>query len=199
MHAITAFNTFTNGWQTFSDFAFSLIPMRVVWKLRMPLFRRIALTTALGLTLVTGAAALVKAVMTASIDLSDITGTLGVVLTWFGTEAMLIIVCGSVPSLYPIWERFFKRPRQGYTPQGSKYWRFEYSRGWAGRAKAANMTSHNERSMAAEVDGPTEANDLELAQLTRHQVKPESPHSGVLSSQDAPVEQWESPPNQDRC
>ncbi|KAI0179262.1 hypothetical protein GGR52DRAFT_535522 [Hypoxylon sp. FL1284] len=120
MKSTTDYNTFTNAWQCLSDFAFSLIPMAAVWKLRMPLRRKIYLLVALGLTLVTGGCAVVKAVLTGSVKLTDLTGGLFLALIWFGTESMLIMVCGSVPMLRPLWERFVKRPP---ARRGLGYWK----------------------------------------------------------------------------
>ncbi|KAI0150232.1 hypothetical protein GGR57DRAFT_201138 [Xylariaceae sp. FL1272] len=106
--AVSAFNVFAATWQAFSDFVFSLLPVRIIWRLRMPLRRRLILILALGLTLFTGGAALAKTILFATADPLDITWELTGALIWFSTEVALIIVCGTVPVLYPIGEGFVK-------------------------------------------------------------------------------------------
>ncbi|SPQ25060.1 f83a484d-4ce8-4a79-94e2-7a970524df2e [Thermothielavioides terrestris] len=113
----TDINIFANSVQCFADFAFSVLPMAVVWQLRLPMRKKLFLVIALGLTLVTGTAAIIKTVFAATMDQADITYTIFPSLVWFSTESMLIIVCGSVPSLYPLYERHVKRLRQGYSSQ----------------------------------------------------------------------------------
>ena len=103
------FNLFSSAWQVFADFFFSLLPMAIVWGLKLPLRKRLYLICALGLTLFTGAAGIVKTVLTSAVEPTDPTWTVFDVYIWFGTEAMLIIVCGSVPALHPLWERVFNR------------------------------------------------------------------------------------------
>jgi len=112
--AILKFNDFCNWWQVFADFFFSILPMTIVWNLRMALAKRIQLMVGLGLTMVTGAVAIVKTVVTSKADATDPTWSLFWTLIWFGTEAMLIIVLGTIPVLYPLWERFVSKPFQLY-------------------------------------------------------------------------------------
>ncbi|KAI0114288.1 hypothetical protein F4776DRAFT_656685 [Hypoxylon sp. NC0597] len=155
-----AYNTFTNAWQVLCDFCFSIIPMSVVWRLRMPLRRRLYLIAALGLTLVTGGCAIAKAVYAGILDVADITGGLFNALVWFGVEAMLIVVCGSVPSLHPLWERFVKRPQRGYSSQGSSY------RTWASnRGKVSRLGSQEERSLTVDNES-TKPSNISTALLT---------------------------------
>ncbi|OTA83407.1 hypothetical protein M434DRAFT_36772 [Hypoxylon sp. CO27-5] len=159
-NATDDYNIFTNTWQVLCDFCFSIIPMYVVWRLRMPLRRKLFLIAALGLTLVTGACAIAKAVYAGIIDVTDITGGLYNTLVWFGVEAMLIVVCGSVPSLHPLWERFVKRPQRGYSSQGSSYKPWSSNRG-----KASRLESREERSSTADNES-TNPSDISAALLT---------------------------------
>lgn len=147
--AILKFNDFCNGWQIFADFFFSLLPMAIVWNLRMPLGKKLQLGIGLGLTLVTGAAAVVKTVLTSRVDTTDPTWSLFTTLVWFGTEAMLIIVLGSIPVLYPLWERFISKPFQQYS--ASHY---------------SNITGKGSASKTPLKPGTT--SDIELAGLTQN-------------------------------
>ncbi|KAK4185131.1 hypothetical protein QBC35DRAFT_454550 [Podospora australis] len=105
----THINIFANTVQVFADFAFSILPMAVVWNLRLPKHKKQFLVMALGLTLVTGAAGAVKTYYAAKMDKSDISFTIMPALVWFSTESMLILVCGSVPSLHPLWEKYIRK------------------------------------------------------------------------------------------
>jgi hypothetical protein len=115
--AQTHVNIFANSVQVFADVVFSVLPMLVVWRLRLPARTKLFLIVALGLTLVTGAAAIVKAYFAATMDKNDITFNIFPSLVWFSTESMLIIVCGSMPGLHPLYERYFKQRLLGYGSQ----------------------------------------------------------------------------------
>lgn len=115
-------NLFSNIVQVVADFAFSTLPMLVVNGLRMPQRRKTILLVALGLTLLTGVSGIVKTYYAATFDETDLSWTIFPSLVWFGLEAMLIIVCGSAPTLNPLYDRYVKPRRRGYRPQGtSKY------------------------------------------------------------------------------
>ncbi|KAK6067449.1 Cholesterol 7-alpha-monooxygenase 4 [Seiridium cupressi] len=165
-NSVLYFNNFTNAWQVFNDFFFSLLPMAVVWRLRMPLRRKVLLIVGLGLTLVTGCAGAVKAAMTGSLT-EDLTWSLFDALIWFGIESMLIIVCGSIPTLHPLWERFIKQPRQGYTSnQGSSgnytdnSYKFKPARSIGPYSSVASRTHHV---------SPMNTSQVELTRLNPYQ------------------------------
>ncbi len=113
------FNLFSNIIQVLVDFTFSVLPMAIVWGLRMPRHQKIFLVTALGLTLLTGAAGTVKTTYAATMDVLDLSWAIFPPLVWFSTEAMLIIVCGSVPLLHPLYERYITQRGLGYRSQDS--------------------------------------------------------------------------------
>lgn len=117
--AQSGINTFSNATQVFADFAFSVLPMAIIWGLHMPQRRKIFLVMALGLTLVTGAAGTVKTVYTAALDELNLSWAIFPSLVWFAIEAMLIIVFGSVPSLHPLYEKYIKQRRLGYRSRGA--------------------------------------------------------------------------------
>ncbi|TGJ86595.1 hypothetical protein E0Z10_g2194 [Xylaria hypoxylon] len=112
-------NLFSNIVQVLADFAFSILPMAVIWGLHMPQRRKKFLLVALGLTLLTGVAGTVKTVYAATFDEQDLSFTIFPNLVWFGVEAVLIIVCGSVPTLHPLYERYIKQRRRGYRSQNT--------------------------------------------------------------------------------
>ncbi|KAI1330087.1 hypothetical protein F5Y16DRAFT_396652 [Xylariaceae sp. FL0255] len=125
--AVAHFNVFTSAWQAFSDFIFSALPVPIVWQLvskmtyhfpeqglgkyddpfKLPVKRKLFIIMALGLSLVTAAAAVTKTVLVAMIDPTDPTWYSTPSLIWFSTEVTLIIICGAVPALNPLWEVLF--------------------------------------------------------------------------------------------
>lgn len=110
---VDGFNLFSAAWQAFADFFFSLLPMAIVWQLKLPSRKKLYLICALGLTLITGVVGIIKTVLVSQVSTSDPTTdptwkAFSVIIS-FGTEGMLIIVCGSVPALRPLWERLFNR------------------------------------------------------------------------------------------
>jgi len=114
----SGFNTAVAAWQAFADYSFSFIPMAIVWRLNMDTSRKLVLIVALGLTVITGIAGSVKTKLSAQLGTTqDPTWDTYELYIWAAVEATLIIVCGSVPALYPLWERFLPRwrRRQGYS------------------------------------------------------------------------------------
>ncbi|KAK7729283.1 hypothetical protein SLS53_009278 [Cytospora paraplurivora] len=90
--------------QTFADYFFSILPMAVVWRLKMSLRRRLTIMILLGLTLITAAAATVKSVIQLNVVPSDFTWNMVPACICNAIEAMFIIMFGSVPVLPPLWE-----------------------------------------------------------------------------------------------
>ncbi|KAK4154498.1 hypothetical protein C8A00DRAFT_14363 [Chaetomidium leptoderma] len=169
--AQTHINILANSIQVFADVVFSVLPMVLVWRLRLPLRTRLFLVGALGLTLVTGAAAIVKAYFAATMDKNDITFNIFPSLVWFSTESMLIIVCGSMPGLHPLYERYLKQHLLSYygSQKGSKASSRTYV--YSGPGSASHVSSKKKlvREDYAEEDeesGPWQPlPDVELARL----------------------------------
>lgn len=109
------YNIFAAAWQVLVDFFLAFFPMYIVWGLRMPARRRYTLVGLLGLTTFTGVAAAVKtSVAQQSLGAgADATWDVFVLAMWAAVEIMLIVACGSVPAIFPLWERFFHRSGSG--------------------------------------------------------------------------------------
>ena len=184
------FNIFSNAVQVLADFAFSLIPMAVVWGMRMSLSlrRRIYLAVALGLTLVTGATGTVKMVLAATVDASDITYNTYPVLIWFGTESMLIVVCGSVPSLYPLYERYIRSPQEDTEKLGSSTGTYVYSNSSVSKwSKLSHKLRSKQNVSFGTMQGTEEQrSDVELARMAGNSVQaPATAVSAASKSQDS--------------
>ena len=169
------FNIFSNAVQVLADFAFSIIPMTVVWGMRMSLTlrRRIYLAVALGLTLVTGAAGTVKMVLAATLDPADITYNTYPVLIWFGTESMLIVVCGSVPSLYPLYERYIRGPRGDTEKLVSSTSTYVYSNSNSSKWSklSSKLRSKQNVSFGTTQGSEDQRSDVELARMAGNHVQ----------------------------
>ncbi|RYP48698.1 hypothetical protein DL768_005478 [Monosporascus sp. mg162] len=184
--AILNFNVFSSLWQVLADFFFSVLPMYIIWRLSMPLRRKVYLLVAMGLTLFTGVTAIIKMIATATVDQRDLTWNTFPVYIWFGTEAMLIIVFGSIPTLKPLWVRFVQRPRHGYGTQLSGSQGQSHTP-CSGKSKAASRVSGRaDMSLVTRNDLPS---DIELAPLT------DSPGIPLPFQKIQPWHLTESPPS----
>ncbi|EAQ84429.1 hypothetical protein CHGG_08443 [Chaetomium globosum CBS 148.51] len=160
--AVYNFNTFTASFQAFADFYLALLPIHIIWHLQMPLRRKLALVALLGLTTFTGIAAVIKTVL-ASKNLgvaADPTWDLYALAVWAAVEITLIVVCGSVPALAPLWERFVvrrRKHRRGYrdTTGGESYMVSEYNLSRVGKQDVvgSKQSSRVVASAGNSVDG----------------------------------------------
>ncbi|KAI0146881.1 hypothetical protein GGR57DRAFT_285341 [Xylariaceae sp. FL1272] len=177
--ALQHYTTFTAVWQAFVDFAFSVLPIFIVWRLRMARKRKIILTVGLGLTLLTAGVAAAKSeyIATQSTDASsDFTWQLFEVYALLSTEALLIIMCGSVPSIYPMWFHLIQRKRASYVSHESIYRRHAYKLSQLDSAKSPNRWWYS-RSTA---DPSTELScDVEIAMLTGAPPQPQAVAAAV--------------------
>ncbi|KAK3302994.1 uncharacterized protein B0T15DRAFT_374238, partial [Chaetomium strumarium] len=115
--AVYDFNTFAAAFQAFADFFLALLPVHIIWGLQMPKARKLALSALLGLSTFTGIAASVKTSIAADLlgTSTDPTWGLYGLAIWAAVEITLIVICGSVPALVPLWERLVgRRRRRGY-------------------------------------------------------------------------------------
>ncbi|KAI0426841.1 hypothetical protein F5Y09DRAFT_49406 [Xylaria sp. FL1042] len=167
--ALNRYTTFTAVWQAFADFVFSILPIFIVWRLRMSTRRKLVLTVGLGLTLFTGVAAAVKSSYIARQSgggMSDFSWDLFYVYILLSTEALLIIMCGSIPSIYPVF--FHTSPRQpvGYYPtHDSGYRRHTYK---LSQPDSTFKNSHRwwQYTRSCPEPGTEIPSDVEIAMLT---------------------------------
>ncbi|KAI1747905.1 hypothetical protein F4782DRAFT_519364 [Xylaria castorea] len=175
--ALNRYTTFTAVWQAFSDFTFSILPIFIVWRLRMPTQRKLILTTGLGLTLLTAGAAAAKSSYIAR-QSSDYTWDLLYVYVWLSTEALLIIMCGSIPSIYPMWSHMFQRRRESYISHESSYRRHTYKLS----PPESSKNSHRWwlHSQSCPEPGTEIPSDVEIAMLTGTPLQPQAVAAAVL-------------------
>ncbi|KAI1148940.1 hypothetical protein F4825DRAFT_73731 [Nemania diffusa] len=175
--ALNRYTTFTAVWQAFVDFSFSILPIFIVWRLRMPTRRKRILTAGLGLTLLTAGAAAAKSSYIAR-QSTDYTWDLFDVYVWLSTEALLIIMCGSIPSIYPMWSQTFQRRREGYRSHESDDRRHSNKPSLPETSKNSHRWWLTTRSSP---EGGTEIpSDVEIAMLTGTPLQPQAVAAAVL-------------------
>ncbi|ROT39594.1 hypothetical protein SODALDRAFT_331707 [Sodiomyces alkalinus F11] len=87
---------------TFSDVTYVLFPVMVIWKLHMPLRRKIGLGLLMGLSLITAGASIMKTITTPRADTGntqDAQYNASLAVLWSGIEQSLVIIMGSIPPL----------------------------------------------------------------------------------------------------
>lgn len=188
-NAVYNFNTFVASFQAFADFFLALLPIHIIWRLQMSLRRKLTLVALLGLTTFTGIAAAVKTYL-ASKNLgvaADPTWDMYLLAIWASVEVALIVICGSVPALVPLWERLMGRHRHrrqgygsaGYMPPESKPGSKQYSRngsttmsreGAVGYSNTAGVVGGR---MGVITAGRSDSSlvDIEMARLTQTHVQ----------------------------
>ncbi|KAF2639675.1 hypothetical protein P280DRAFT_402157 [Massarina eburnea CBS 473.64] len=86
------------------DFYLAVIPVTLVWKLQTELRKKLALCALLGCGSITGICAAIKASKLSTLNArSDFTWETFSLFLWTGIEIILLIICGSIPALKPIY------------------------------------------------------------------------------------------------
>lgn len=112
------FSIFSASLNSFTDFTLAFMPVTFIWGLHLPLRQRVGLVVLLGVGGFSGVCAAVKASNLASLAArSDLTWATFELYAWASSEIFLIIVCGSIPTIKPLWDRFFGHPKPSKTSQ----------------------------------------------------------------------------------
>ncbi|KAF2713000.1 hypothetical protein K504DRAFT_127776 [Pleomassaria siparia CBS 279.74] len=100
----SSFSIYGASFHAVLDIFLALLPITLVWGLKMTLRKRIALCGLLGCGSLTGICAAIKTTKLASLnDRSDFTWETFPLFMWTGIEIILLIVCGSIPALKPLY------------------------------------------------------------------------------------------------
>ncbi|KAF2105641.1 hypothetical protein BDV96DRAFT_509034 [Lophiotrema nucula] len=100
----SSFSIYGAAFHAAMDFFLAIIPITLVWGLKTDLRKRIALCGLLGCGNRTGICAAIKTSKLVSLNArSDITWEDMGLFLWTGIEIILLIVCGSIPALKPIY------------------------------------------------------------------------------------------------
>lgn len=88
----------------FVDFVLAFLPVTLIWKLQLDVKKKVGLAILLGCGIVTGICAAVKTSKLVTLQArSDLTWETYDLYIWTGVEIVLLIVCGSIPALKPLY------------------------------------------------------------------------------------------------
>ena len=99
------------GWFAFIDLALALLPITIIWNLRLDWQKKMGLSTLMGLGVFAFICAVIKTTklpeLNARGDLTFITVSLWI---WTANETHVIILAASIPTLRPLYLTVFNRP-----------------------------------------------------------------------------------------
>lgn len=88
---------------TFADASLAFIPLTIFWKLRISRLQRIQLCIVFGLNILTSICSGIKTQYLAELgNRTDQTWATYDIFAWVTAELFLLVVCGTVPTLYPL-------------------------------------------------------------------------------------------------
>lgn len=89
------------------DFILCLLPITILWNLQMDIKRKAVLYILLGFSVVSGIAATAKTVQLRELAVRvDVTWDTFSLYAWGSTELFVNIVCGSIPMLKPLYDKW---------------------------------------------------------------------------------------------
>ena len=85
----------------------AFIPASIIYNLKLELKKRVSLSIMLGLGVIAGICGIVKTTYLPSLSgHADITWKTYNLIVWAGSELFILVFCGSVPPLKPLWDRY---------------------------------------------------------------------------------------------
>ncbi|KAI8281972.1 hypothetical protein K4K59_008077 [Colletotrichum sp. SAR11_240] len=99
-----------SSWSAFLDFYLAIYPAVVLWRLQMSIKKKIGLTIALGMGVISGCVGIVKTTGIPTFLSEDVSYELCEPLYWTSIEGNLIIIAACIPILGPLLEMFKGRP-----------------------------------------------------------------------------------------
>lgn len=88
---------------TFADASLAMIPLTIFWRLRISVLQRIQLCIVFGLNILTSVCSGIKTRYLAELgNRTDQTWATYNIFAWVTAELFLLVVCGTVPTLYPL-------------------------------------------------------------------------------------------------
>ncbi|KAJ5281523.1 integral membrane protein [Penicillium angulare] len=145
------FAIFISAWNVMADLILAALPIPIIWRTSLTLKQRIATCTLLGLGPVAAACGLVKIQFLAGLtDRSDLTWQTYNLYVWSGSELFVIIICGCIPPMRPIFTHFFGREKTLFTGY--------YDSNFSGRRKNKhNILGSTDLDQSQNQDDDTEA------------------------------------------
>ncbi|KAL1877878.1 hypothetical protein Daus18300_002231 [Diaporthe australafricana] len=116
------FATFGGAYSAFMDFALALLPLTILRGLTMSMKKKIALAVLLGAGILSGIFGIVKTTLSNTLAIrSDISWQIVPLYGWAGAEAFINIVCGTLPTLKPLYDRVIHKK-----PLGTRIGQYEH-------------------------------------------------------------------------
>lgn len=89
------------------DYSLSVLPLTILWNLKMEMRRKVVLYILLGFSVFSGISATVKAVQLKELGVrTDVTWDTFSLYAWASSELFVNIVCGSIPMLKPLYDQW---------------------------------------------------------------------------------------------
>ena len=93
-----------------TDAVLAFIPASLIYNLHMELKKRVNLCILLGLGVIAAICGIVKTTFLPSLGgHADITWNTYNLIVWAGSELFVLVFCGSVPPLKPLWDRYISK------------------------------------------------------------------------------------------
>ncbi|KAI1472150.1 uncharacterized protein F4812DRAFT_801 [Daldinia caldariorum] len=103
------FALFGCAYSSFLDFTLAIIPITFVWKLRMSTQKKVGLYFLLGMGVLSGVCAAIKAAQSTELGTrQDVSWALFSLYAWSASEIFLNIVCACVATLKPLYDHLMK-------------------------------------------------------------------------------------------
>ncbi|KAK7919996.1 chp3 [Apiospora marii] len=100
---MSGFGTFTGSFNTFADASLAIIPITIFWSLQNKTAERIQLSIVFSLNILTSICSGIKTQYLAELaNRDDLTWATFEIFAWVTAELFLMIVCGTIPTLYPL-------------------------------------------------------------------------------------------------
>ena len=103
--------TITIGWLAFMDLALALLPITIIWNLRLNWHKKLGLSVLMGMGVFAFICAVIKTSKLPELNArADITFTTVSLWIWTANETNVLILAASVPTLRPLYLILFNRP-----------------------------------------------------------------------------------------
>ncbi|RWA07280.1 hypothetical protein EKO27_g7834 [Xylaria grammica] len=136
----TNFNYFLAAWNIAADIVLALLPATFISRLKLQRPRKISLCVLLGLGLIAALFSGIKIHFLGDLKArEDFTWSAYDIQAWTGAEAFVMILCGNIPPLLPLWDRFISH-KLG-SSYGRRSARQQYDSGYSSRKRVTSYDS----------------------------------------------------------
>ncbi|KAI7762421.1 hypothetical protein LZL87_006816 [Fusarium oxysporum] len=177
----------------FLDFYLAVYPAITLWKLLMPLRKKLILSLALGMGVVCGAIGIVKATGVPTLASQDVSYDLCDPLYWTSVEGNLIIRAACIPVLQPILEMFKGRNIWSTKKRSGKHQYEDYSKQSGQQQPGIELKDKSRKKVDAygfTIQGQegSKENMVDPDKIPRTtSSRPESPKDGIVRTGQVPI------------